>query len=239
MWPSTAGPRGRPRCGCGATTTGCWSRWPTTGGAGRAVTPGGGLAGLVARVDSIGGEMDGRAAPMAVRPWCDWSFRAHCDRRGRRPAARRPHPAAHRQGPRGRCRGVRRASTVRRGFDCPHPDLAVVDIRLPPEVHRRGPGGPRGAIRRRLGRRWGCSSCRSTSSTATSTTCSTRDSAGIGYLLKDRIADVADFLRGRREDVGGGGTVLDSEVVRQLLGRTRRRSSLDELTARERDGAAA
>ncbi len=57
---------------------------------------------------------------------------------------------------------------------------------------------------------------------------------GIGYLLKDRIADVSDFLDALAR-VAGGGTVLDPEVVSQLMGTGRRVGSLDTLTARERE----
>jgi DNA-binding NarL/FixJ family response regulator len=58
-------------------------------------------------------------------------------------------------------------------------------------------------------------------------------SAGLGYLLKDRVADVETFLAAIAE-VGAGGTVLDPEVVAQLLVRSRRTDGLDTLTARER-----
>jgi DNA-binding NarL/FixJ family response regulator len=58
--------------------------------------------------------------------------------------------------------------------------------------------------------------------------------AGVGYLLKDRVADVADFLAAVRQ-VAGGGTVLDPEVVAQLVARRRRGDRLDELTPRERE----
>jgi DNA-binding NarL/FixJ family response regulator len=58
-------------------------------------------------------------------------------------------------------------------------------------------------------------------------------SAGVGYLLKDRVADVRDFLAAL-EQVAAGGTVLDPEVVSQLLVR-RRSTPLDELTDRERE----
>jgi DNA-binding NarL/FixJ family response regulator len=58
-------------------------------------------------------------------------------------------------------------------------------------------------------------------------------SAGVGYLLKDRVADVRDFLAAV-EQVAAGGTVLDPDVVSQLLVR-RRSTPLDELTARERE----
>jgi DNA-binding NarL/FixJ family response regulator len=60
------------------------------------------------------------------------------------------------------------------------------------------------------------------------------DTTGLGYLLKDRIADVADFLAAVRR-VGEGGTALDPEVVAQLLARTRRRDPLDRLSPRERE----
>jgi DNA-binding NarL/FixJ family response regulator len=57
---------------------------------------------------------------------------------------------------------------------------------------------------------------------------------GLGYLLKDRIADVGDFL-GAIARVGEGGTALDPEVVAQLLARTRRRDPLERLSPRERE----
>jgi len=57
--------------------------------------------------------------------------------------------------------------------------------------------------------------------------------AGVGYLLKDRVADVHEFVESVRE-VGNGGTVLDPEVVSQLLARARRQDPLAQLTPRER-----
>lgn len=60
------------------------------------------------------------------------------------------------------------------------------------------------------------------------------DAAGLGYLLKDRIADVGDFVDAVRR-VGDGGTALDPEVVSQLLARTSQRDPLDALTPRERE----
>jgi DNA-binding NarL/FixJ family response regulator len=60
------------------------------------------------------------------------------------------------------------------------------------------------------------------------------DNRGIGYLLKDRIADIREFLDAVHR-VGGGGTVIDPEVVRQLLNSSRHGSSIDTLTERERD----
>jgi DNA-binding NarL/FixJ family response regulator len=61
------------------------------------------------------------------------------------------------------------------------------------------------------------------------------DSAeGVGYLLKDRVADVERFVDSVRR-VGEGGSALDPEVVSQLLGRSRRNDPLAELTGRERE----
>ena len=57
---------------------------------------------------------------------------------------------------------------------------------------------------------------------------------GVGYLLKDRVADTADFIAALRE-VSAGGTVLDPEVVMQLLSRARNADPLDRLTPRERE----
>jgi DNA-binding NarL/FixJ family response regulator len=57
---------------------------------------------------------------------------------------------------------------------------------------------------------------------------------GVGYLLKDRVADVDRFIDSVRR-VADGGSALDPEVVSQLVGRARRDDPLDELTPRERE----
>jgi DNA-binding NarL/FixJ family response regulator len=57
---------------------------------------------------------------------------------------------------------------------------------------------------------------------------------GVGYLLKDRVADL-DTLSDAIGRVAGGGTVIDPEVVARLLSRRRERDALDELTPRERE----
>ncbi|SFP10062.1 two component transcriptional regulator, LuxR family [Amycolatopsis arida] len=56
---------------------------------------------------------------------------------------------------------------------------------------------------------------------------------GVGYLLKERVADVADFLDAVRR-VAAGGTAIDPEVIAQLMARGRK-NPLDALTARERE----
>ena len=58
------------------------------------------------------------------------------------------------------------------------------------------------------------------------------DASGVGYLLKDRVRDIDEFIDSV-ERVASGGTAFDPEVVKSLVG-GRRRSALDELTDRER-----
>jgi DNA-binding NarL/FixJ family response regulator len=60
------------------------------------------------------------------------------------------------------------------------------------------------------------------------------DITGIGYLLKDRVIDVDDFLVALHR-VADGGSAVDAEVVSQILGRTRRSNELENLTPRERE----
>jgi len=57
---------------------------------------------------------------------------------------------------------------------------------------------------------------------------------GVGYLLKDRVADVGQFVQAVRQ-VAAGGTVLDPEVVTQLMARRRRGNLLEVLTPREHE----
>jgi DNA-binding NarL/FixJ family response regulator len=58
--------------------------------------------------------------------------------------------------------------------------------------------------------------------------------AGFGYLLKERVVDIGEFV-GALERVAAGGTALDPEVVAQLFGAARRSTALDTLTPRERE----
>jgi DNA-binding NarL/FixJ family response regulator len=60
------------------------------------------------------------------------------------------------------------------------------------------------------------------------------DVDGVGYLLKDRVIDVNQFLEALRR-VAAGGSAVDAEVISQILGRSRRTSELDRLTPRERE----
>jgi DNA-binding NarL/FixJ family response regulator len=60
------------------------------------------------------------------------------------------------------------------------------------------------------------------------------DTRGVGYLLKDRVADVGDFVAAL-ERVASGGTALDPDVISQIFARSRRRAAIDRLTPRERE----
>ena len=57
---------------------------------------------------------------------------------------------------------------------------------------------------------------------------------GVGYLLKDRVGNLAEFVDALHR-VAAGGSVIDPEIVARLLGRMRPHGPLDELTARERE----
>jgi DNA-binding NarL/FixJ family response regulator len=112
------------------------------------------------------------------------------------------------------------------------PDLAVVDVRMPPTFTD---DGLRAALQIRA--RWPAIGILVLSQYVEETYASellADDTTGLGYLLKDRIADVGEFLAGVAR-VGEGGTVLDAEVVAQLLARTRRRDPLERLSPRERE----
>jgi len=112
------------------------------------------------------------------------------------------------------------------------PDLCIVDVRMPP-THTDD--GLRAAIAIR--NRWpgiGILVLSQYVEEQYATELLATAGEGIGYLLKDRVADVADFIDAVRR-VGSGGTALDPEVVAQLLARSRRRDPLERLTPRERE----
>lgn len=112
------------------------------------------------------------------------------------------------------------------------PDLAIVDVRMPPTGTTEG---LEAAARIR-------SEAPNVAVLILSHVVETRQvmqllrdaPEGIGYLLKDRVSDLAEFLDAVRR-VGAGGSVVDPEVVARLLGRARPHGPLDELTRRERD----
>jgi DNA-binding NarL/FixJ family response regulator len=113
-----------------------------------------------------------------------------------------------------------------------HPDLAIVDVRMPP-THTDD--GLRAALRIRSELPdIGILVLSQYVEEQYATELLGANMPGVGYLLKDRIADVGEFLGAVRE-VASGGTRLDPEVVAQLLARSRQRDPLERLTARERE----
>jgi DNA-binding NarL/FixJ family response regulator len=112
------------------------------------------------------------------------------------------------------------------------PDLAVVDIRLPPEFRDEG---LRAALE--LRRRVPATAILVVSQYVEETYAAellAQGAEGVGYLLKDRIMHVADFLEAVRR-VAAGGTALDPDVVAQLFRARRQDGPLSRLTPRERE----
>ena len=112
--------------------------------------------------------------------------------------------------------------------DATLPDIALVDVRMPPthtdegiraavEIRRGHPTVAVLVLSQYVEERYASDLL-------------TGETAGIGYLLKDRVVDVDDFILAVRR-VAAGGSAIDAEVVRQLIGRTSR--ELDRLTPRE------
>ena len=109
------------------------------------------------------------------------------------------------------------------------PDLAIVDIRMPPD--REDDGARAAAVIRR--ERPGVAVMLLSQHVETRHTLDLMASGGFGYLLKDRVLDVDDFLDALRR-VAGGGSALDPEVVAALVAR-RRGDPLAALSPRERE----
>jgi DNA-binding NarL/FixJ family response regulator len=112
------------------------------------------------------------------------------------------------------------------------PDLAIVDIRLPPSFQDEGLRAALEARRRMPGVAVLVVSQYVEHTYAQELLADGR--GGVGYLLKDRVMHVADFLEAVRR-VAGGGTALDPDVVAQLFSRRREDGPLERLTPRERE----
>jgi DNA-binding NarL/FixJ family response regulator len=117
-------------------------------------------------------------------------------------------------------------------IDAHRPDVAVVDVRLPPtftdeglraaiEARRRRPGFPVLILSQYVEQLY----ARELLSDG---------GGGVGYLLKDRVGDVRQFVEAVQR-VAGGGTAMDPEVISQILARRSRRTPLAGLTSRERE----
>ena len=116
------------------------------------------------------------------------------------------------------------------------PDVSVVDVRMPPsqrdeglraaiEARRRVPGTPILVLSQYVERQY-------------ATELLADRAGGVGYLLKDRVGDVREFMDALRR-VAKGGTALDPEVVGQLMARSGADDPLATLTPREREVLAA
>jgi DNA-binding NarL/FixJ family response regulator len=112
------------------------------------------------------------------------------------------------------------------------PDVAIIDVRMPPTATTEGleaaariraehPGVGLLILSNAVETRHALALLRDTP-------------RGVGYLLKDRVADLPDFVDAVRR-IGSGGSVIDPDVVSTLLGRQRPDGPLDALTRRERD----
>jgi DNA-binding NarL/FixJ family response regulator len=112
------------------------------------------------------------------------------------------------------------------------PDLCLVDVRMPPthtdeglraaiEIRRRHPDIAVLVLSQYVEERYAGELLQG-------------DVSGVGYLLKDRVIDIDDFLASLRR-VAAGGSAVDAEVISQILGRSRRAGELDRLTPRERE----
>ena len=110
------------------------------------------------------------------------------------------------------------------------PDIALVDVRMPPtltdegiraavQIRRDHPGVAVLVLSQYVEERYAADLL-------------SGDTSGVGYLLKDRVVDIDEFVGSVRR-VAAGGSAVDAEVVRQLIGRTARVSELDRLTPRE------
>ena len=112
------------------------------------------------------------------------------------------------------------------------PDVAIIDIRMPPTHTDEGMLAAR-AIRRELPQT-GVLVLSQYLEEEYAVELLGEDAAGVGYLLKDRVSDLEGLTEAIRR-VGAGGSALDPEVVSEMLGRRRTQNPLAELTTRERE----
>ena len=123
------------------------------------------------------------------------------------------------------------AETFLREVDAAGPDAVVVDVRMPPTFSDEGLRAAL-VVRKRWPETGVLVLSQYVEERYAAELLAVKASGGVGYLLKDRVADVADFLDAL-ERVARGGSAIDPEVVAQLL--TRKADPLSMLTRRERD----
>jgi serine/threonine-protein kinase len=121
--------------------------------------------------------------------------------------------------------------------DHTHPDVVVLDIRMPPTHTLEGLHAAR-AIRSRHGTSIGILLLSQYVESRHAVDLLAAGAAGIGYLLKDRVLDPVELSDAVRR-VGNGGSAIDPLVIEHLIKRRRNDSPLDTLTSREREVLAA
>ncbi|MFH9575535.1 response regulator [Streptomyces sp. NPDC017230] len=124
------------------------------------------------------------------------------------------------------------AESVLDAIDEHEPDVAILDVRMPPTHTDEGVRAAVEARRRRPALAVLVLSAYVEQSFATDLLTGGVD--GIGYLLKERVGRVEEFMRALRR-VAAGGTAIDPEVVAQLFTRTRQDTRLERLSRRERE----
>jgi DNA-binding NarL/FixJ family response regulator len=128
-------------------------------------------------------------------------------------------------------RAVSDAASMLAAVDHDPPDAVITDIRMPPDFRDEGlraalqlrhhhPGIPVLVLSQYVEQTYAAELLET--------------GTGVGYLLKDRVGDIAEFLAAL-DQIAAGGTVIDPDVVRKLLTRRRIQAPLERLTPRERD----
>ncbi len=124
------------------------------------------------------------------------------------------------------------AEAVLEAIDAHEPDVAILDVRMPPTHTDEGVRAAVEARRRRPALAVLVLSAYVEQSFATDLL--TGGVGGLGYLLKERVGRVEEFMDALRR-VAAGGTAIDPEVVAQLFTRTRQDTRLERLSPRERE----
>ena len=122
--------------------------------------------------------------------------------------------------------------SLRQAVAACQPDVAIIDVRMPPTHTDEGLRAAQSIRQEHPG--VGVLVFSQYIETQSAADLLAGAPEGVGYLLKDRVADVSDFIDALTR-VAAGGTVLDPEVVRHLLRASRRADTLASLTPRERE----
>jgi DNA-binding NarL/FixJ family response regulator len=125
---------------------------------------------------------------------------------------------------------VRDGEELRHAVNAEQPDLAVIDVRMPPSYLDEGLQAARWIRENHPG----VAVLMLSQHVETAGTVSLVSQRGFGYLLKDRVLDVEEFMSAA-ERVAAGGSALDPEVVATLIATDGKQAPLRELTERERE----